>query len=123
MKRFVMLLIFLAVVNSFPLKNEENAALKTKVLGPRVLDAGKRRILPNRPIIDTPLNHPARQSGWGSNVGWSSMDVSVGGGQENSKRGWGINGIDYGGNLDFEHKNGKSNLDIDGHVHKEWGRR
>ena len=32
MKRFVMLLVFLAVANSFPLKNEENAALKTKVM-------------------------------------------------------------------------------------------
>ena len=32
MKRFVMLLIFLAVANSFPLKNEENTALKTKVM-------------------------------------------------------------------------------------------
>ena len=68
-------------------------------------------------FADTPLNHPARQSGWDSNVGWSSMDVSVGGGQENSKRNW-----DYGGNVDFEHENGKSNLDIGGHVHKEWGK-
>ena len=32
MKRFVILLITLAVANSFPLKNEENAALKTKVM-------------------------------------------------------------------------------------------
>ena len=32
MKRFDMLLITLAVANSFPLKNEENAALKTKVM-------------------------------------------------------------------------------------------
>ena len=32
MKRLDMLLITLAVVNSFPLKNEENAALKTKVM-------------------------------------------------------------------------------------------
>ena len=68
-------------------------------------------------FADTRLNHPARQSGWDSNVGWSSMDVSVGGGQENSKRNW-----DYGGNVDFEHENGKSNLDIGGHAHKEWGK-
>lgn len=93
-------------------------------MGPRVLDAGKRRILPNRPIIDTPLNHPARQSGWGSNVGWSSMDVSVGGGQENSKRDWGINGKRGNaleGKVSFERKNGKSI--VDGHLRKEWGRR
>ena len=32
MKRFVMLLVTLAVANSFPLENEENAALKTKVM-------------------------------------------------------------------------------------------
>ena len=32
MKRFDMLLITLAVANSFPLKNEENAALKTEVM-------------------------------------------------------------------------------------------
>ena len=32
MKCFDMLLITLAVANSFPLKNEENAALKTKVM-------------------------------------------------------------------------------------------
>ena len=32
MKRFDMLLITLAVANSFPLKNEENAALETKVM-------------------------------------------------------------------------------------------
>ena len=32
MKRFVMLLVTLAVANSFPLENEENAALKTKVI-------------------------------------------------------------------------------------------
>ncbi|XP_027035841.1 uncharacterized protein LOC113664440 [Pocillopora damicornis] len=124
MKRFVMLLIFLAVANSFPLKNEENAALKTKVLGPRVLDACKRRILPNRPIIDTPLNHPARQSGWGSNVGWSSMDVNVGGGQKNSKRDWGTNGKrDYGMRGRYEHKNGKSIVGLDGYYQKNSGRR
>ena len=32
MKRFVMLLVTLAVANSFPLENEENAALKTEVM-------------------------------------------------------------------------------------------
>ena len=76
-------------------------------------------------FADTPLNHPARQSGWGSNVGWSSMDVSVGGGQENSKRDWGINGKrgnDIRGKVSLEHKNGKTAVDMVGHLRKEWGK-
>ena len=76
-------------------------------------------------FADTPLNHPARQSGWGSNVGWSSMDVSVGGGQENSKRDWGINGKrgnDIRGKVSLEHKNGKTTVDMVSHLRKEWGK-
>ena len=74
-------------------------------------------------FADTPLNHSARQRGWGSNVGWSSMDASVGGGQENSKRDWGINGKrgnDIQGKVSVEHKNGKTI--VDGHLRKEWGK-
>ena len=76
-------------------------------------------------FADTPLNHPARQRGWGSNVGWSSMDASVGGGKENSKRDWGINGkrrYNYGGNASFEHKNGHSTVVVGGHFQKEWSK-
>nr|XP_058948994.1 anti-sigma-I factor RsgI-like [Pocillopora verrucosa] len=89
MKRFVMLLVTLAVANSFSLENGENAALKTKVLGPSVLDAGDRRILPK--ILTTETRF-ARQSSEDSNVGRSSMDASVSGGQKNSQQDWGING-------------------------------
>ena len=53
------------------------------------------------------------------------MDVSVGGGQENSKRDWGINGKrgnDIGGKVTLEHKNGKTAVDMVGHLRKEWGK-
>ncbi|XP_066016237.1 uncharacterized protein [Pocillopora verrucosa] len=131
MKRFVMLLVTLAVANSFSLENGENAALKTKVLGPSVLDAGDRRILPK--ILTTETRF-ARQSSEDSNVGRSSMDASVSGGQKNSqqdwgingKRGWGINGKrgwgitggyngrNWGVSGSYGSNNGKSSLGISG---------
>nr|XP_058964823.1 uncharacterized protein LOC131791500 [Pocillopora verrucosa] len=123
MKRFVMLLVTLAVANSFPLENEENAALKTKVLGPRVLDAGNRKILPKIPVVETPLTP---QSAWDSNVGRSSMDASVSGAQKNSKQDWGINGKrgwgitggyngrNWGVSGSYGSNNGKSSLGISG---------
>ena len=74
-------------------------------------------------FADTPLNHPARQSGWGSNVGWSSMDVNVGGGQKNSKRNWGTNGKrNFGMGGRYEHKNGKSIVGLDGYYQKNSGK-
>lgn len=126
MKLFISLLITLAVADSFPLENEENTAPETEILGPRVQDTDDLRMQPKIPMIETPLNDPAQQKDWDSNVDWSPRGVNVGGRKENGKRGWGISGNigSSGGKpswnvgVDYQHRFNKrgwaNNIDADG---------